>query len=192
MEKQAEEKRHARRRGFLRKVRWTFYGLFIALLIFVVVCLAWGIGANLRWRYTDLDLPVDRPEKLEEVDALQLRDCRLALEKLQSELRENVDRALDGASSRSELLRRWNEWNKGWRVSFERIGFSCRLGEMRYDRHPALGVLAGIYRLLDGQQKALDRMVRSFLLENARQLQELHSLLEQARTQESFSADSLP
>jgi len=173
-------------------VRWTFYGLFIALLLFVVICLAWGIGANLRWRYTDLDLPIDRPEKLEEVDALQLRDCRLALEKLHSELRENVDRALDGAASRNELLRRWNNWNKSWRVNFERIGFSCRLTEMRYERHPALGVLAGIYRLLDGQQKALDRMVRSFLFENARQLQELHNLLEQARLQESFSADSLP
>lgn len=169
-------------KGFLYKFRWAMYLIFIALLLFIAVCLAVGIVSNLHWRYADLDIPVERPEALEEIRELRLRDCLAALESLHRDLARNVDLALDGAENRSELLRRWRQWNRDWRVSFERVGFSCRLTEMRYDRHPTLGVLAGIYRILDGQQMALDRMVRAFVLENARTLMELHQLLERARS----------
>jgi hypothetical protein len=166
---------------FLRKFRWAVYSVFIAGMVFVAVCLFVGIVTNLRFRYSDLDIPVDRPESLEELGSLQLRDCLTALETLRNGLQRNVQRALGGAEDRDRLLRNWKKWSRNWRKRFERLGVSCRLTEYRYDDHPTLGVLAGIYRLLDRFQRHHTRLVKSFVLEHARELKEMHDLFDRAR-----------
>jgi hypothetical protein len=168
---------------FLRKFRWAVYCVFIAGMGFVAVCLIVGILSNLRWRYSDLDIPVDRPDELAELGSLELRDCLTALETLNSELQDNLEKALAGAVDRETLLREWKEWSRQWRKRFEKLGISCRLTEYRYDEHPTLGLLAGIYRLLDSFQKHHTRLVKSFVLEHARSLYELHELFTRAQRQ---------
>ncbi len=166
---------------FLRKFRWTVYGVFIAGMVFVAACLVVGIVTNLRYRYSDLDIPVDRPESLEDLGSLELRDCLTALETLRNELQQNVQRALGGAVDRDALLKGWKAWSRRWRRRFEKLGVSCRLTEYRYDDHPTLGVLAGIYRLLDRFQRHHTRLVKSFVIEHARDLKEMHVLFDRAR-----------
>jgi len=134
-----------------------------------------------RYRYSDLDIPVDRPESLEDLGSLELRDCLTALETLRNELQQNVQRALGGAVDRDALLKGWKAWSRRWRRRFEKLGVSCRLTEYRYDDHPTLGVLAGIYRLLDRFQRHHTRLVKSFVIEHARDLKEMHVLFDRAR-----------
>ncbi len=144
------------------------------------MCLVVGILTNLRWRYPDLDIPVEPPERLTDLGSLQLRDCLTALETLRKEQQQHVDQALGGAVDRETLLREWKSWSRQWRKRFEKLGFSCRLTEYRYDDHPTLGVLAGIYRLLDYFQLHHTRLVKRFVAENARPLKELHHLMQSA------------
>jgi len=172
-----------KKKSFLSKFRWAIYFVFIAGMAFVAICLLVGITTNLRWRYSDLDIPVDRPESLEELGSLELRDCLSALSTLQKELQENVHRALGGAEDRDTLLKQWKIWSRQWRKRFENLGVSCRLTEYRYDKYPTLGLLAGIYRLLDYFQRHHTRLVKSFVLEHARPLKEMHDLFGRARKQ---------
>jgi hypothetical protein len=165
---------------FLRKFRAAVFGVFIAGMTFVAICLLVGITSNLRWRYSDLDIPVDRPDKLSDLGSLELRDCMTALETLHTELQNNVTKALEGASDRAALLKQWKAWSKQWRMRFEKLGISCRLTEYRYDEHPTLGVLAGIYRLLDYFQHHHTRLIKTFVVEHARPLMELHDLFDRA------------
>ncbi len=158
------------------------YLVFIASMVFVVACVAIGISSNLSWRYRDLDVPIDRPESLSDLDPLQLRDCLTALERMHNELVEQVHRALTGAEERDLFLARWKKWSKDWRKRFEKLGVSCRLTEYRYENHPALGLQAEIYRLLEYFQRYHDRQVKRFATENARPLRELRHLFNRAKT----------
>lgn len=177
------ENQRGRGRTFLLAFRWTIYTLFMGGMLFVAVCMVVGIVSHLNWRYSDLDIPLERPAALADIDQLKQRDCLAALERLHNDLEKNLLRALQGGLSRRELLKRWRRWSRSWRKQMEQTGFSCRLTEYSYSGHPDLGLLAGIYRLLDRLQQNTDRMVYTFVLENARPLAELGDLFARARRQ---------
>jgi hypothetical protein len=168
---------------FLKKFRWTVYLVFIAFMVFVAVCLAVGIVSNLKWRHADLDVPVDRPEALSDLGTLQLRDCLSALETMRGELQEHVQQAMTGTMTRDDVLSEWKTWSEQWRKRFEKLGISCRLTEIRYDKNKTLGLLAEIYRLLDYFHRLHTRLVRRFATENAQPLYQMQDLFQRARRQ---------
>jgi hypothetical protein len=159
------------------------YLVFITFMVFVTICLVIGIISNLKWRYADLDIPVDRPEALSDLGTLQLRDCLSALETMRGELQEHVQQAMTGTMTRDEVLSGWKVWSRQWRKRFEKLGISCRLTEVRYDEHKTLGLLAEIYRLLDYFHRLHTRLVRRFAIENAQPLYQMQDLFQRARRQ---------
>lgn len=166
---------------FLRKFRWAVYIVFIAMLLFLIVCVAVGIISNLHERYRDLDIPVEPPESLSDLGSLQLRDCLTALEKLAQEQVEMGQDAFTGDLERDAFLSRWKAWSLDWRRRFESLGFSCRLTEYRYETHPTLGLLAEIYRRLDEIHRVFGRTVGRFVSENGQTLYEASQLMNRAR-----------
>jgi hypothetical protein len=170
-----------RRWTFLRKFRWTVYIVFIALMAFMAVCTIAGIVGNLHERYRDLDIPVDRPESLSDLGSLQLRDCLTALKILDAEQQAMAQKSFTGELERDAFLSQWKDWSADWRRRFETLGVSCRLTEYRYDEHPTLGTLAGIYRRLEELHKVYTTVVRQFVMQNARMLSETRSLFSESK-----------
>lgn len=177
------ENQRGQGRNLLGVFRWTVYTLFLGGMLFVAVCIVVGIVSHLNWRYSDLDIPLERPAALDDVDQLKQRDCLEALQRLRQDLEQHLLRALQGGLGSRELLKRWRRWSRTWRKQLEQSGFSCRLTEYSYSGHPGLGLLAGIYRLLDRLQQNSDRLVYTFVLQNARSLAELGELFSRARRQ---------
>ncbi|RME22391.1 MAG: hypothetical protein D6806_13035 [Deltaproteobacteria bacterium] len=161
--------------------RWTVYTLFLGGMAFVAACLVVGIVSHLNWRYTDVEASQGMNADGSELDQLQLGNCLEWLEQLKAELDRNIHNALKGAGDRRELLRRWRGWSFRWRRRFEKVGYTCKLTGYTYPEKSLLAKLAGIYRLQDVLERNLDRMVRAFIIENARSLSELRELLDRAR-----------
>lgn len=152
--------------------------VFIALMVFFAVCMVVGVITNLRWRYDDIDLPVTRPESLDNLSPLELRDCMSALDQIHEELWQHLDHALVGAEGRDALLASWRGWSRDWRKRFEKLGVSCGLTEYRYEGAPILGLMSEIYHLLDYFHRQHTRLVKRYLTENARPLKTLHALFQ--------------
>jgi len=167
--------------GFIRKIRITVTLLFFAFLLFTLACLVIGIASNLGSRYEDLDIPINRPDSIEEFSPLQLRDCLTALEQMRNDLQLQVQSSMTGIDDRARALADWKAWSKQWRGRFEKLGISCRLTEYRNDR-PIHHDLSEIYRLLDYFHQLHSRYVQRFVTENAQPLGQMNHLFAQAWT----------
>ena len=163
--------------------RWGVYSLFMGGMAFVAICLVVGIVSHLNWRYTDLEASEGKSSNQTELDQLQLGNCLEWLQRAENELNRNIQAVMKGAANRRELLRKWRRWSFEWRKRFEKIGYTCKLTGYTYPEKSPLALLAGIYRLQDILEHNLDRMVRAFIIENARSLAELHELLQRATRQ---------
>jgi hypothetical protein len=177
------EQTRTRKWKFVRIFRWIVTGGFLAFVTFLAICIVTGIAANLHWRYTDLDLPEDRPDDLAALDSLALRDCLTALEQLNQEQIERFQQALSGQRDRDTLLSSWTDWSKTWGTRFEKLAISCRLREGRSEEHPALGLIAKTYSLVDYFHKTQTRWVHRFVTENSEPLKELRELFRRTHEQ---------
>ncbi|MBN2494589.1 MAG: hypothetical protein JXR96_08370 [Deltaproteobacteria bacterium] len=173
--------RREKRRAFLRTFRWTVYTVFLVFMGFVAVCAITGIVTNIEQRHPELDIPVERPETLAELDTLALRDCLAALETLRAEQQDHVQKAFSAWKDRDSFLQEYAAWARPWRRRFEELGVSCRLTEYSYSGHPTVGTLAEIYRRLDLLHRQHERLVKRYVIENARTVTELNELVDRAR-----------
>jgi len=169
--------------------RWTVYTTFMALMLFMAVCISVGILANISERYPELEVPDARPESLGDISALQLENCREALLRMRQEDLHQTRAALTGELGRDAFLRQYRTWSRDWRKQFEKLGVSCRLTENRYDGHTTLGSLAQIYRRLDAIHKNHERLVKRYVTENASPLREVKELFERTGQRIDLSGD---
>lgn len=177
---------------FLRKFRWTVYVVFIALMVFLAVCIIVGIATNIYDRYPDIDTPMDRPASLSDISLLQKRDCFLALETLHTELNNHIHYAYTSGQARDDLLAEWNLWSMAWRKKHETLGIVCRLTEFDYDQDPTMELLAEIYSRLDTVHLLQTRLTKRFATQYAQPLRELERLFEHTRTLIEEPGSALP
>jgi hypothetical protein len=177
---------------FLRKFRWTVYVIFIALMVFVTVCIVVGIATNIYDRYPDINTPMDRPASLSDISLIQKRDCFLALETLNTELNNHVHLAYTSGQDRSILLAEWKSWSEEWRKKYEALGSACRLTEFEYNQDPTMELLAEIYKRLDTLHLLQSRLTKRFITQYAQPLRELEQLIERTRTLIEEPGSSLP
>lgn len=163
---------------FLRMVRWSIYSSFMALVLFLGVCVIVGIAGNLTERYPELELPSERPASGEQFSTQQLSDCREALLRMYGEDLEHTQAAFTSGEERHTFLREYKVWGREWRKQFEKLGVSCRFTEFHYEGNSTLGSMAEIYRRLDDLHKYHQRLTRRYMTENARVQREIRELFE--------------
>jgi hypothetical protein len=166
---------------FLRKVRWAFISIYLAFMAFFAICVTVGIITNIHWRQPSLDIPSDRPESLSDIGPLELKNCLSELEKMHTEMQDQVLASMSGKNSRESTFQDYTKWSKDWRLRYEKLGISCRLNELQYRDHPSLGLLADIYRLIDYFQRTNTKFVKRFVTENAQPLQQMTALFAKAK-----------
>jgi hypothetical protein len=176
----ARAERRRRYRAFLHRFRWSVYLAFVTFLVFMTVCMIWGIVANLDERYPELELPVASRSGVQP-DPLQLRACLRALEILGEEERAQVHAAFTGELDRETFLARHRGWDRDWRARFADLGLSCRLSGADLTGQPALANLAELYRRVDYIQGQHVVLVRRYLTQNASMLREIRELGERAQ-----------
>jgi hypothetical protein len=173
---------------FLRIFRWAVYATVTAFMLFLAICVAVGIIANITERYPELAVPTTRPKSLAALSKLQLVDCREALLRMRAEDLQQTQSAFTGDQNRDEFWRSYRQWQKQWRKSFENLSISCRLTEYRYEGHATLGSLAEIYRRIDSRHKAHSRLVKGYITSNAQTLREIRELFERTDRQLHLSS----
>ena len=152
-------------------------------MLFLAICVAVGIIANITERYPELEVPTTRPSSLASLSKLQMADCREALLRMRAEDLQQTQSAFTGVLDRDDFWRNYRRWQKQWRKRFEKLGISCRLTEYRYEGHATLGSLAEIYRRIDSRHKDHHRLVKGYITTNAQTLREIRELFERTERQ---------
>lgn len=174
---------------FLRVFRWAVYFTFAALMLFMAVCVAIGIVANISEQYPELEA-THQPSGDEALDQVKLAECREALERMRREDLDKVQAALTGDQDRDAFLAEHREWDRQWRTRFEKLGLSCRLTQYEVHSQATLDQLAEIYRRLDGLHKDHFRLVRRYVTEQARPLREIRELFGRTAEQIDLARDA--
>jgi hypothetical protein len=117
------------------------------------------------------------------LDPLQLRGCLQVLLRMRAEDLEQVQAAFTGELARDVFLARHKAWERDWRRRYDDLGLSCRLTGARPPGQPTLDSLSELYRRLDYIQAQHSLLVRRYLTQNARTLQEIRELGERADAQ---------
>jgi hypothetical protein len=169
--------------------RWAVYFTFAALMLFLAVCVAVGIVANISEQYPELEV-THQPAAAEELDQVKLQECREALARMRRDDLTQTQTAFTGDQERDAFLASYREWERQWRTRFEKLGLSCRLtGAGRHDQ-TTVEELSEIYRRLDSLHRDHARLVQRYVTEQARPLREIRELLERTQVKIDLARDS--
>jgi len=174
--------RRAKAWTFLRMFRWAVYIVFAALMLFLAVCVAVGIAANITERYPELEVTHGAGDRVD-LGAIQLRDCREALQRMRQEDLAQIQLAFSGELERHAFWRQYRRWDRQWRTRLEKLGVSCQLTAVGEDAPAVQRSLAGVYRRLDQLHRSHRSLVKGYITENARPLHEMRELLHRSRDQ---------
>lgn len=174
------EQRRLRRGRFLKVFRWTIYTVFSALMVFLASAVTVGIVTNIDEPYPEIEIPEALRGRQTELSLVDLRGCREALTRMRAEDLERAQAGLEGVLDRDRFLAQYRQWAMGFEQRFERLGIACRLTQFGQESHPAHAILREIYRRLDDLHHRHLVLIRRFVTENGRTLNEIRGLLAQA------------